>query len=197
MQFLYSFSGLFVAMDIIGILPLYIGMTRSLPLDEKRRITRLSVWVAFAVALVLGMTGSWVFRFLGIGLADFKVGGGIVLLIMAILDLIPRGHGEKARPPVTGVVPLGVPLITGPGTIATAMLQVGLYGHLTVALALVANFAIAWVVLRYSGLITRVIGNEGADIVSKIAALFMTAIAFAMIRSGIIEGFHLGISATS
>ncbi len=186
---LYSFSGIFVAMDIIGVLPMYIGMTRLLPDKERTRLTRLSVIVAFAVALLFGMTGTWVFRFLGISMADFKVGGGIVLLIMAILDLIPHGR-DTNRPSATGVVPLGVPLITGPGTIATAMLQVGLYGHLTVTLALIANFAIAWLALRYSSIITRLIGNEGADIVSKIAALLMTAIAFAMIRTGLIEGFR-------
>jgi multiple antibiotic resistance protein len=188
-ELIYSFTGIFVAMDIIGILPLYLGMTRLLGDQERTRITRLSVLVAFSVALVFGMTGTWLFRFLGISLADFKVGGGIVLLIMAILDLLPHGK-DGNRPQATGVVPLGVPLITGPGTIATAMLQVGLYGHVTVTLALIGNFLFAWFALRYSTLITRVIGNEGADIVSKIAALLMTAIAFAMIRTGLIEGFR-------
>ena len=183
---LYSFIGMFVAMDIIGILPMYLGMTQRLHPERRRQIVRQSVFVAAIVAISFVFIGKGIFNLLGIGIYDFKVGGGTVLLVMAILDLV-RGKSGDEHSDSTGVVPLAVPLITGPGLITTIMLQVGIYGNLCVLLALAANFAFAWLALKYSSLITRFIGEEGTNIVSKIAALFMTAIAFSMIRSGIFE----------
>lgn len=185
-KFVYSFIGMFVAMDIIGILPLYLGMTQTLKPTERRRIVNLSIMVALAVALIFTIIGKGIFKALGIAMYDFKVGGGIVLLVMAILDLI-KGKAEENHTGSTGIVPLAVPLITGPGLITTIMLQVGLYGYGVVLLSMFANFVISWAALRKSAIITRLIGVEGTDIISKIAALLMTAIAFAMIRSGIFE----------
>lgn len=185
-QFLYSFIGMFVAMDIIGILPLYLGMTNSMEATRRRRVVNLSIIVAAMVAFVFGLIGKSIFKILGIAMFDFKVGGGIVLLVMAILDLIRRKDSEP-HSVSTGIVPLAVPLITGPGLITTVMLQIALYGNLIVLLALFANFAFAWIALRESAIITRLIGTEGTDIISKIAALLMTAIAFSMIRAGIFE----------
>lgn len=188
-QFLYSFVGIFVAMDIIGVLPMYLGMTNGLPKPERERLVNLSVLVAAVVGFLFAIIGKWIFKFLGIAIYDFKVGGGIVLLVMAILDLTKSNKSEE-HSPSTGVVPLGVPLITGPGLIATVMLQVTLYGNWIVLMGMLANFLFAWAALRKSALITRVIGEEGTGVISKIAALLMTAIAFAMIRTGIFEAIR-------
>jgi multiple antibiotic resistance protein len=179
-------------MDIIGILPLYLGMTRGLEAKKRERVVRLSVVVAAIVALLFVLLGSWIFKLLGIALYDFKIGGGIVLLVMAILDLI-RTKDSQEHTGSTGVVPLGVPLVTGPALITAAMLQVNIYGYFIVIPSLILNFIFAWAALRYSVVITKVIGEEGADIVSKIAALLMTAIAFSMIRSGIFEAIKSNI----
>lgn len=181
-----SFLGIFVAMDIIGILPLYLGMTKGLDFRQRSRVVNQSIFVAALAALVFVLVGKFIFKILGIAIWDFKVGGGIVLLVMSILDLI-RGKSNEEHSTSTGVVPLAVPLITGPAVITTVMLQVGLYGYFVVITALLANFLFAWFALLRSNLITRLIGGEGTDIISKIAALFMTAIAFSMIRSGIFE----------
>ena len=182
----YSFIGIFVSMDIIGILPTYLGMSQGLTETKRKRVVNLSVMVAAIVSFTFTLMGRWIFKLLGIALYDFQVGGGIVLLVMAILDLI-RGKMAEAHSGSTGVVPLAVPLIAGPALITTLTLQVSLYGHLIVILGMVANFAFAWVALRKSSIITRLIGVEGTDIISKIAALLMTAIAFSMIRSGIFD----------
>lgn len=188
-ELLYSFIGIFVAMDVIGTLPVFLGITRGLEGPRKSRLVNLAVAVAAGVAVVFAMAGPWIFKALGIAIYDFKVGGGIVLLVMAILDLIRRHETESKTGP-TGVVPLGVPLITGPGTIATIMLQMELYNSVIVFISMVLNFSFAWIALRQSSRITRVIGEEGTDVVSKIAALLMTAIAFAMIRTGIFEAIR-------
>lgn len=185
-QFLFSFIGLFVAMDIIGTLPMYLGMTQGLDSERKRHIINVSVMVAASVAIGFLGIGKWIFKFLGIAMYDFKVGGGIVLLVMAILDLT-RGKSEEHHSSARGVVPLAVPLIAGPALITAVMLQVTIYGYFVVFLSLLSNFVVAWYSLHKSALITKVIGTEGTDITSKIAALLMTAIAFSMIRTGIFE----------
>lgn len=180
---------MFVAMDTVGTLPLYLGMTQPLDNRKRRKILEQSIAVAAAVAFLFVFIGRWIFRFLGIAIYDFKVGGGTVLLVMAILDLV-RPRSEEGHSGSTGVVPLAVPLITGPALITTVMLQVGLYGYVIVILALMANFLFAYFALSRSDMITRFIGKEGADIASKIAALLMTAIAFSMIRSGIFDAIR-------
>jgi len=185
-HFLHSFIGQFVAMDIIGILPLYLGMTQGVDVRRRRKVVDQSILVAFIVSFVFALIGQSIFKFLGIAMYDFTVGGGIVLLVMSILDLV-RGRGSEAHSTSTGVVPLAVPLIAGPALITTVMLQVSLYGHHVVLPMLLLNFGFAWVALRNSAPITRLIGKEGTDIISKIAHLLMTAIAFSMIRRGIME----------
>lgn len=173
-------------MDIIGILPMYLGMTQGLEARRRAKVIRQSVIVAGLVAVTFVFIGKSIFKILGIAIWDFKVGGGIVLLVMSILDLI-RGKSGEEHSRSTGVVPLAVPLITGPAVITTMMLQVGLYGYTVVLASLCANIVFAWYALTRSHYITKLIGQEGTDIVSKIAALFMTAIAFSMVRSGIFE----------
>lgn len=185
-NFIFSFVGTFVAMDIIGILPIYLGITQNFSPSKRNQIVNQSLLVAASVAISFAVIGKWIFKYMGIDMYDFKVGGGIVLLVMAILDLI-RGRGNEQHSASTGIVPLAVPLIAGPALITTLMLQISLYGYLVVGLSFLANFLFAFIALRKSIIITRLIGEEGTDIVSKIAALLMTAIAFSMIRSGIFE----------
>lgn len=191
-EFLYSFIGMFVAMDIIGTLPLYLGMTRGLDIKKRRRVVRQSILVAATVAVTFVLIGQQIFKVLGIAMFDFKVGGGIVLLVMAILDLIRRKEAE-AHSSSTGVVPLAVPLITGPALITTVMLQAVTYGNVIVILSMCLNFLFAFIALEKSTLITKLIGDEGTDIISKIAALLMTAIAFSMIRTGIFDAIKVAV----
>jgi len=94
-------------------------------------------------------------------------------------------HGKG--PNSTGIVPLAVPLITGPGVLTTLILQVGSAGFLVTLLALGANYLLAWMLLRRSEAITSLLGKDGTVVISKIAALLLAAIAVAMIRSGIFE----------
>jgi multiple antibiotic resistance protein len=87
----------------------------------------------------------------------------------------------------TGIVPLALPLITGPGVLTALVLQVGQYGYWITIVALVVNYAFAWVVLRYCDLIQRWIGKDGTVVVSKITSLLLAAIAVSMMRSGLFE----------
>lgn len=185
-EFALSFTAMFVAIDVIGMAPLFLGLTRSMSPTDRTGVLNKSVFVALAVALLFAVLGTSIFRFLGIGVPDFKIAGGLILLLVSLADLL-HGHDDSASSGATGVVPLAVPLITGPGLITTVILQVASSGYLVALSALLLNFAIVWVVLARSQGIARVIGKDGTVVVSKIVALLLAAIAVSMMRSGFEE----------
>jgi multiple antibiotic resistance protein len=186
-SFVLAFVSLFVALDIIGTLPLYVSMTQGLGKRERARVVGTSIYVAFFVALTFLFVGEAIFRFLGITLSDFKIAGGIVLLLVSLADLVGQHEASNRASGSTGIVPLAVPLITGPGVLATLIFQVGQYGYGIPLASLLANYLIAWLVLRNSGVVVRLIGKDGMVVISKIAALLLAAIAVAMIRSGLVD----------
>ena len=182
-----SFVAIFVALDIIGTLPIYVSLTSSMKRVDRNRVVNRSMWVALLVALIFVFFGEAIFRYLGIAVYDFKIAGGLVLLLVSLADLVGRPEVENRGTGSTGVVPLAVPLITGPGVLTTLILQVGSFGYFVTVLGLLINYALAWLLLRKSESITRKIGKDGTVVISKIAALLLAAIAVAMIRNGIFE----------
>ena len=186
-EFGLSFVALFVALDTVGMLPLYLGMTHAMPKRERDRITDLSMLVAFAVAVSFAFVGEGLFHYLGITLYDFRIAGGIVLLLLSLSDLASKSEAETRASGSTGIVPLAVPLITGPAVLTTLILQASAVGYVVSLLALLLNYLLGWVLLRKSEWVTRVIGKDGATVMSKIAALLLAAISVAMIRGGIFE----------
>jgi multiple antibiotic resistance protein len=185
--FLISFTSIFVALDIIGGLPVYLSLTRDVGKEARNQIANTSMAVAFIVAVLFLFAGKAVFHHFGITLYDFRIAGGLVLLMIALSDLHGGPDTVKQTSGSTGIVPLAVPLITGPGVLTSLVLLVGQQGYFIPLLALVSNYAIAWVALRYCDLIQKVIGKDGTVVLSKIAALLLTAISVSMIRFGIFE----------
>jgi len=186
-SFLMSFTAIFVALDIMGALPVYLSLTRDLPKKDRNEVVNTSMSVAFIVALIFLFVGRSVFHHLGITLYDFRMAGGVILLLIALSDLHGGPDAVKQTSGSTGIVPLALPLITGPGVLTALVLQVGQYGYWITILALVVNYAFAWVVLRYCDLIQRWIGKDGTVVVSKITSLLLAAIAVSMMRSGLFE----------
>jgi multiple antibiotic resistance protein len=131
--------------------------------------------------------GEAVFRYLGITLPDFKIAGGIILLLVSLTDLLGSPESSKRASGDSGIVPLAVPLITGPGVLTTLVLQAKTFGYLATVLSLLANYALAWAVLLRAHRIRDLIGKDGMVVISKIASLLLAAISVAMIRSGIFE----------
>lgn len=186
-SFFLTFIAIFVALDIIGTLPLYLSMTSKMRTEERNRVLDVSMVVAFVVAMVFVLVGEGIFSFLGIHLFDFRIAGGLVLLLISLADLVNQPEAANRASGSTGVVPLAVPLITGPAVLTTIVLQVNGAGYAITSAALLSNYVLAWVVFRNSRPITRLIGKDGTVVVSKIAALFLAAIAVAMIRIGLFE----------
>jgi multiple antibiotic resistance protein len=183
--FILSFIPLFVAIDVLGLVPIFLSLTGEMNPKEKKKLITDATLTALAVSLVFLFGGRMIFNFLGITENDFRVGGGIVLLVLAIVDLLFTG--EKIRTPQTsvGVVPIGIPLIIGPAVLTTLLIVVDAYGYLAAVIALLANLFLVWLIFRNSNLIIRVMGEAGSKAFAKVAALFMAAIAIMMIRVGL------------
>jgi multiple antibiotic resistance protein len=185
-EFLQTFIPLFVAIDVFGVLPLFVGLTEGLSEDARRSLARQSVMTAFGISIVFLIAGKLLFQFLGITENDFRVGGGIVLLVLAVTDLL-FSHEQERRPTESiGVVPIGIPLIMGPAALTTILYTVNAFGYGWAVIALVLNLLIVLVVFLLSGRITRALGKPGSQAIAKVAALFLAGIAVMMIRSGVL-----------
>lgn len=183
--FVLSFIPIFVAIDVLGLVPIFLSLTSDMKPPEKKKLITDATLTALAVSLVFLFGGRMIFNFLGITENDFRVGGGIVLLVLAVIDLTVTG--EKTRAPQTsvGVVPIGIPLIIGPAVLTTLLIIVDAYGYLAAVVGLLANLLLVWLIFRNSDYIIRVMGEAGSKAFAKVAALFMAAIAIMMIRIGL------------
>lgn len=185
-EFWLCFVPLFVAVDAIGLLPAFLSLTRNVEEQRVQQVIYHSVITASLVALLFLALGTLILELLGITVADFMIAGGILLFVLALGDLLTDDKLQQhvdARS--LGAVPLGVPLITGPAVLATSMLLLNQYALIWVVAAVVSNILIAGLVFHFSSTISRVLGEVGEKIVSKIAMLFLAAIAVMMVRKGI------------
>ena len=185
--FLLSIIPLLVALDAPGTLPIFIAMTEGMDKNERERIVRQSILTALLVTIGFTFLGRAVFRALAITVEDFMIAGGIVLLIIAVIDIVRAGEKKYPASSTFGVVPFGTPLIAGPATLTTALVLVGSYGYTPVILSLIVNILLAWVIFSQADRIIRLIGINGSRAFAKVAALLLAAIAVKMIRSGIVK----------
>ena len=185
--FLVTLIPLMVALDAPGTLPLYVGMTEGVTKQERKKIVRQSIVTAFLVTIGFILLGQAIFNALGILVADFMIAGGGILLIIAVTDVVRAGERKMERSPEFGVVPLGTPLIAGPGTLTTALVLVGVNGYIPVILSLIVNLFFAWIIFSQSERIIKLIGISGSRAFAKVASLILAAFAVKMIRIGIFK----------
>jgi multiple antibiotic resistance protein len=186
-EFLLAFIPLFVAIDVFGVLPLFVSLTEGMSDRERRRLTLEATTTAFVISLLFLAAGKLLFSFLGITESDFRVGGGIVLLVLAVYDLLFSKEHKREPEAAVGVVPIGIPLIMGPAALTTIIILVDSYGYGWTIASLLANMLIVLAVFSQGTRIARVIGKAGARAVGKVVALFLAGIAVMMIRSGVAD----------
>ncbi len=186
-EFLLAFIPLFVAIDVFGVLPLFVSLTEGMSAVERKKLTFEATTTAFIISLLFLAAGKLLFSFLGITESDFRVGGGIVLLVLAVYDLLFSKDRERDPEATIGVVPIGIPLIMGPAALTTIIILVDSYGYGWTIASLLANMLIVLVVFLQGTRIAGVMGKAGARAVGKVVALFLAGIAVMMIRSGVAE----------
>ncbi|MDD3905814.1 MAG: MarC family protein [Candidatus Omnitrophica bacterium] len=185
--FLLSFIPVFVAMDAIGVLPMFIGFTEHLKKDAQRRILTQSIITAFVVGIFFLFLGKWIFEVLGIMVADFKIAGGLVLLAISLRDLLRNEKTQRISQDTIGAVPIGTPLITGPAVLTTIIILLDSYGLVLTVSSFVINLLITWIAFYYATAISNFLGKAGSKAFSKIASLLLAAIAVMMIRKGVLD----------
>lgn len=199
-DFLLIFLPLLVVIDPAGMLPLYLSLTAHYDEGKRREIARRATLVAAITAILFVIVGQAIFAFLGVQFADFQIAGGILLVVLAIIDLLSSSKpavDERALqdPPDTmiSVVPLAIPLIVGPATLTTSLLLVSTYSPkygqvMTVAMvctALTLNLLILFAAMWYSQVIVRLVGRQAMLVMNKIVMILLAAIAVSLIRLGI------------
>src|SRR5208283_4999698 len=165
---LLAFIPVFVAVDAIGVLPLFISLTHKLSAKERRKAIFQSLWTAISLALVFILVGKWLFSILGITVGDFMVAGGAILFCIAIIDLIQPGKQKGIAPEELGAVPLGTPLIVGPAVLTTCLIIVDQYGVPATIISVILNVSFAALIFSFSGGVIKIMGKAGAGALSRI-----------------------------
>jgi multiple antibiotic resistance protein len=185
--FLLSFIPIFVAMDAIGILPMFMGFTEHLKKREKQRTINQSIITAFVIGIVFLFLGRWIFKILGVMVADFKIAGGLVLLAISLRDILQYEKARHLSAETMGAVPIGTPLVTGPAVLTTIIIMLDSYGLILTVSSFVVNLLIVWIAFSYASQISNFLGRAGSKACSKIAHLLLAAIAIMMVRKGVID----------
>jgi multiple antibiotic resistance protein len=198
--FVAAFLPLFVALNIPGVLPLYIGMTESMEARARRALLLRAMTVAVVLALLMLFAGEVIFQTLGISVHDLRVGGGLILLVLSITDLVfgdmkkrRGGNGtdeddemDAGAADELAVVPLGIPLIIGPAAITTILVTQGQFGLVLTLTSILVNMALVYAAFAFGPRLLARFGAGFSKAVAKVASLFLAAIAVAMIRAGIV-----------
>jgi multiple antibiotic resistance protein len=181
---------LLVIMNPPGAVPIFLGLTSTLTHRQRVVAARRASLVALGVIAAFAVFGQQILTYLHISLAALQGAGGLLLLLVALQLLLGQDSGMSSDAGVNvALVPLGTPLLAGPGAIVATMLAVreaeGLPGFSAVTLGLLVALLIVWLFLRYAGQVHRVLRDSGTMLVTRIAGLLLSAIAVQMIANSV------------
>ena len=184
------FVTLFVIMDPLGSIPLFLGLTGGRSSRTRARLAGQAVLVSLFVISLFAVVGQQILGFLGIGIPALQGAGGLLLLIVA-LELLTDRQDEptEVRDVNVALVPLGTPLLAGPGAIVATIVFVqqgdGLADYVAIALGILAIHLAVYLSLRFSVSISRVIRESGIVLLTRIAGLLLSAIAVQLIADSV------------
>ncbi|MFH1837824.1 MAG: MarC family protein [Candidatus Omnitrophota bacterium] len=183
---LLSFIPLFVAVDAVGVLPIFVSLTEKMDTKERLKVIYKSFVTAICLAVVFIFLGKAIFKVLGITVADFMVAGGVLLFCIAIMDIMNPVKRRRIPDTELGFVPLGTPLIVGPAVLTTSLLMLDAHGLFPTLISVLTNILLAGVIFMGADIFIKFLGVAGTRALSKITSLLLTAIAVMMIRKGVI-----------
>jgi multiple antibiotic resistance protein len=177
---------LWIVLDPVGNLPIFVSLTRERTSLERRRVLFLAWLVALTILIVFVFGGRWVLGIFGIEMADFQIAGGALLFVIA-LRMVLRGHPGDVEDHTTGIVPIACPLLVGPGAITTTLVLLGVSGTWITLGAVLVAFAATWPVLRFTDALYRLLGHTGAAVVARIMGIIIAAMGVMYVRHGVLE----------
>ena len=192
--FATSFTTVLVIQDPLGAIPIFLSLTSRQSTDERKRSAREATLVSLAVILVFAIFGRYILKFLGISVPALQTSGGLLLLLVA-LELLTDKADESPDPDAVttnaALVPLGTPLLAGPGAIVAAMVAVEsaaspVAGWTSVTAAMIATHVVIWLTLRFSVALHRFLGDSAIRVLTRIFGLLLAAIAVQMIADGVL-----------
>jgi multiple antibiotic resistance protein len=201
-----AFATALTIVDPIGMIPITAATTVQFDGAKRNRIVDMAVMVAGGVVLVMGLVGPYLLDYLGITLPAFGIAGGILLLLIAIDMLFGRPSGARATSEEEqvaregedpAVFPLAIPMLAGPGTIATVLLLVGLArgNPLRIALVVLAYavaLVLAWLCMRGAARYLSKLGTTGIHVITRLLGIILAALAVQFIINGLLQSplFH-------
>jgi multiple antibiotic resistance protein len=197
--FATAFVTVLVIMDPLGNVPIFLSLTRGQTVGQQHRSALLASAVAGAVIAAFAVFGQKVLALLGISLEALQVAGGLLLLVIALELLRPGGGGDTHDGDSSNIalVPLGTPLLAGPGAIAATMLYTrqadGFGGTLSVLLALVAVLAVVYLSMRFAPVLGRLLRDNGIELLSRVMGLLVAAIAVQLVAGAIETWVRSGV----
>jgi multiple antibiotic resistance protein len=194
------FGSLFSIVDPFAAVPIFLALAGQQTKEAQAGTALRASLTCFTVLTAFGLAGSYIFSFFGITVPGFKVAGGILLFVVA-LDMVrakqsstrstSEERDEAATKEDVGLIPIGLPLLSGPGAIATVMVLAGKAGtvgqRIGVHAAIFAVSVITFLVLRSSTLMARVLGRTGLNVIGRIMGLILAAVAMQFILDGVRE----------
>ncbi len=195
-----AFGSLFSIVDPFAAVPTFLALTAGETEEERKRLARRAATTAFAILSLFSLAGAWVFGFFGITIPAFRIAGGVLLFGVA-LDMVRAQRSSTRSTPGeleerhadVGIVPMGMPLLAGPGSIAAVMVLAARATSITERLALesviVAIGVVCWLVLRSAGYFARALGQTGLNVLSRMMGLLLAAVAVQFVLDGLHEAF--------
>jgi multiple antibiotic resistance protein len=191
------FVTLLVIIDPPGTVPVFLGLTRGRSARARHRLAWQAALVAFGVIVAFALFGQTILHYLGVGLPALEGAGGLLLLLVSLELLTGKASEptseERAKTNVA-FVPLGTPLLAGPGAIVATMLYVrqvhGVGNFVALALAIAAVFIVIWLAMRFSTVIQRVLTDNGVELLTRIGGLLLSAIAVQLVATAVLAFAH-------
>lgn len=192
------FIALIALVNPLGVLPMFISLTQDFTPAQKQRAIRTAAFTVVAVISTCALLGEQIIKFFGISTASLQVAGGLLILLMSLsmLNAQPSGakttaeeRDEAEHKDTIGVVPLGIPLLTGPGAMSTVIVLAGKSNHVSDYVALIGSgvviAALVWLTLQMAQPIARFMGRTGINIATRIMGLLVAAVAVEFIVEGL------------
>ncbi len=194
--FFSVFITLLVIMDPFGTVPIFAGLVKKYPISKQKALAFQAVLLAFFVIVAFALFGEQVLAFLGISLPAIQASGGLLLLLVALELLTGKNQKPESDDDINvALVPLGTPLLAGPGAIAATIVFVNqankLEDYFAIGVAILAVHLIVYLSLRFSIPIIKLLGAGGISVATKLAGLLLAAIAVQLIVDAIFEFFKI------
>lgn len=195
--FATAFTTIFIIVDPFGNIPMFIAVTKTLSKEDRERISKKASLIAALLLIGITLSGSFILDFFKITIAGLKIAGGILLFAISV-DILMGGHRkesyvERGKEHIDvdslAAFPIALPLYTGPGAITASIVLFSSANSILLKLLVVISIIITYIVVRithvYSNHIVRVLGESGSDIVARLMAIFLAAIAVEYFFAGL------------